>query len=137
MPRRTSYVWQYYQLLSDENNKKRVVCIYCNTEYKNALATRLKLHLSTCLKCPAEVKNKFYTEKTSSKLPLPRPSLSRTDEYVPTVESPLPSTTSSCEINVSTCISVNRNDSEPYNIPKYSCCIGPHCIRVRCCFIDI
>lgn len=91
---------------------KRVVCIYCNIEYKNALATRLRLHITKCPKCPGDVKVKFNTNGKPPNITQPVPSPSRREEDLPIVESPLPGTSSSSDTNLTLLSSDNTNCSD-------------------------
>lgn len=51
----TKSKWDYFQVLSEHDKRKHVVCIFCNTEYKNAIATGIA-HFEKCRKCPSDVK---------------------------------------------------------------------------------
>lgn len=59
MPRHLSDVWEHYLVLSEADGKKHVTCSYCSSEYKYAMANKLKRHLLKCDKCPNDVKNVY------------------------------------------------------------------------------
>ena len=54
-------VWQYYTR-KESNGKVTAHCKYCETQFANN-ATRMKLHLQKCKRCPPDVASVFTKKK--------------------------------------------------------------------------
>lgn len=50
---RSELITKYFKVLSD---KKSHICKYCDLVYKHKNATKMKLHLLKCRKCPEAIK---------------------------------------------------------------------------------